>query len=351
MSVSTQSNQDSGMTEAPRTTAVLRGLGAALPDRVVTNEELSRRVNTSDEWIVQRTGIRQRSWAGPGTTTGDLAVQAGERALKSVSGFGPGIDLVVLATTTPDHPCPATAPEVASRLGLGNAAAYDIAAVCSGFVYALSAASNAIRSGSARRVLVIAAEVYSTILDPEDRTTSVIFGDGAGAVVLDAGTHEDPGAVLGFDLGSDGVHRDLITVPGGGARQRSTGLPPSARDHYFKMRGTEVFKTAIGRMTGSSRVVMNQVGWAPESVDWFVGHQANLRILNAVADELGIDRARAVVNLDKVGNTSAASIPLALADAVDSGRMTPGDRVLLTAFGGGLTWGAAALTWPDITSP
>ncbi|MFF4292534.1 beta-ketoacyl-ACP synthase III [Streptomyces vinaceus] len=343
-----------GATAAPGhgRTAVLAGLGTYVPPRVVTNEELSRTMDTSDEWIRTRTGITQRHWADPGTATGDLAVEAGERALKS-AGSGE-VDLVVLATTTPDHPCPATAPEVASRLGLRGVAAYDVAAVCSGFVYGLASAAGAIAAGIADRVLVIGAETYSTILDPEDRTTSVIFGDGAGAVVLRAGEPTEPGALLGYDLGSDGSLKDLIIVPGGGSRQRSAAAAPGApepdrADAYFSMQGKAVFRHAVTRMAASSQAMLDRAGWAADSVDRFVGHQANVRILHAVADQLGMERERTVVNLDRVGNTSAASIPLALADAVAGGQVTPGDRVLMSAFGGGVTWGSTALVWPEIT--
>ncbi|SDP81208.1 3-oxoacyl-[acyl-carrier-protein] synthase III [Streptomyces sp. cf386] len=333
------------------TAAVLTGLGTYVPPRVVTNEELSRTMDTSDEWIRTRTGIAQRHWADTGTATSDLAVEAGARALKSAGSAD--VDLVVLATTTPDHPCPATAPQVASRLGLRTVAAYDVAAVCSGFVYALACAAGAIAAGVAERVLVIGAETYSTILNPDDRTTSVIFGDGAGAVVLRAGDPSEPGALLAHDLGSDGSLKDLIMVPGGGSRQPVTGAAepgPRPADSYFGMQGKPVFRHAVTRMAESSQAVLDRAGWAAQSVDWFVGHQANVRILHAVADQLGMDKERTVVNLDRVGNTSAASIPLALADAVSDGLLAPGHRVLLSAFGGGVTWGSTALVWPDITT-
>lgn len=331
--------------------AVLTGLGTYVPPRVVTNDDLSRAMDTSDEWIRSRTGISQRHWAQPGTATGDLAVEAGGRALKS-AGSG-DVDLVVVATTTPDHPCPATAPDVAHRLGLNSVAAYDIAAVCSGFVYAMASAAGAIAAGIAERVLVIGAETYSTILNPEDRTTSVIFGDGAGAVVLRAGEPSEPGALLGHDLGSDGSLKDLIIVPAGGSRQpagavAAAGARPA--ETYFHMEGRPVFRHAVTRMAASSQAILDRVGWTPESVDWFVGHQANVRILHAVADQLGMARDRTVVNLDRVGNTSAASIPLALGDAVSGGLLMPGDRVLMSAFGGGLTWGSTALVWPEIVA-
>ncbi|GAA3193696.1 MULTISPECIES: beta-ketoacyl-ACP synthase III [Streptomyces] len=329
--------------------AVLAGLGTYVPPRVVTNDDLARTTDTSDEWIRSRTGITRRHWADPGTATGDLAVEAGGRALKS-AGSG-DVDLVVVATTTPDHPCPATAPDVAHRLGLNSVAAYDVAAVCSGFVYAMASAAGAIAAGIAERVLVIGAETYSTILNPEDRTTSVIFGDGAGAVVLRAGEPTEPGALLGHDLGSDGSLKDLIIVPAGGSRQPAaavTGSGARPAETYFHMEGKPVFRHAVTRMAASSRAMLDRAGWAPESVDWFVGHQANVRILHAVADQLGMARDRTVVNLDRVGNTSAASIPLALGDAVSGGLLTPGDRVLMSAFGGGVTWGSTALVWPEI---
>jgi len=312
--------------------AVLEATGAALPPRVVTNAELAERLDTSDEWIRGRTGIGTRHVVDPGTGTGDLAVAAGRDALAGVSGE---VDMLVLATTTPDHPCPATAPDVAYRLGLGGIAAFDVAAVCSGFVYALATAAGAIAAGTARRVLVIGAETYSRILDPTDRTTSVIFGDGAGAFVLRAGEARERGAFTGFDLGSDGSLKDLIMVPGGAAGP------------YFTMRGKDVFASAVTRMAESGRAALKHAGWAAADVDRFIGHQANARILQAVAGLLDVGPDRVEMNLDRVGNTSAASIPLAVADALAAGRLRPGDRVLLSAFGGGLTWGSTALVWPS----
>ncbi|WP_149182787.1 beta-ketoacyl-ACP synthase III [Streptomyces sp. TRM49041] len=331
----------------------LVGLGSYLPPRRVTNEELATAFDTSDEWITTRTGIRSRHWASPGMATSDLAIEAGHRALKSANlPPGPGaVDAVVLATTTPDHPCPATAPQVASRLGLGATAAYDIAAVCSGFVYALATASAQITAGQARRVLVIGAETYSTILNPADRTTSVIFGDGAGAVVLSAVPDADaPGVVLGVDLGSDGSRQDLITIPGGGSRERASTAEHDPNGRYFTMQGKKVFAEAVTRMGDSAAALLDRIGWPVESVDHLVGHQANVRILKALAQRLGLPQERAVVNIDRVGNTSAASIPVALADAATAGTLATGSRLLLTAFGGGLTWGSAALTWPGLTA-
>jgi len=332
--------------------AALVGLGSYLPPRRVTNEELATTFNTSDEWITTRTGIHTRHWALPGVATSDLAVEAGHRALKSANlPLEPGaVDAVVLATTTPDHPCPATAPQVAARLGLGTVAAYDIAAVCSGFLYALATASAQIIAGQAQRVLVIGAETYSTILNPADRTTSVIFGDGAGAVVLSAVPDADrPGVLLGVDLGSDGSQQNLIIIPGGGSRERATPGEPDPQDRYFTMQGKKVFAEAVTRMGDSASALLDRIGWPTDSVDHLVGHQANIRILKALAQRLRVPTERTVVNIDRVGNTSAASVPLALSDAAAAGTLATGSRVLLTAFGGGLTWGAAALTWPHLT--
>ncbi|TDU04079.1 3-oxoacyl-[acyl-carrier-protein] synthase III [Streptomyces sp. 846.5] len=332
--------------------AAVIGLGSFLPPNRVTNEDLAHRFDTTDEWITTRTGIRSRHWADAGTSTGDLAFEAGSRALKS-AGLTPEpgvVDAVVLATTTPDHPCPATAPAVAARLQLGAVAAYDVSAVCSGFIYALATASAQITAGHAERVLVIGAETYSTILNPADRTTSVIFGDGAGAVVLSAASDPDaPGVILGVDLGSDGSRSDLICIPGGGSRQRANPEDPSLDEKFFTIQGKKVFAEAVRRMGESTAALLARVGWEADQVDHLVGHQANLRILRAVAARLGIPEEKSVVNLDRVGNTSAASIPLALADAAASGRLALGDRLLLTAFGGGLTWGSIALTWPGTT--
>lgn len=330
--------------------AVLTGLGSYLPPRTVTNDELPRQLDTSDEWIRQRTGIRQRHWADSGMCTGDLAVEAGHRALKSAGiGTSDTVDMVIVATTTPDHPCPATAPDVATRLGLGHAAAFDLAAGCSGFIYALTTAAAALTAGYAEHVLVIGAETLSTILDPTDRTTTVIFGDGAGAVVLRGGTSDEPGAVLAVDLGSDGTGKDFATIPGGGGRERSARPEPNPHDRYLRLHGKEIFAQAVRRMEHSSAAALTKVGWSVDQVDHLVGHQANLRILHALAQQLGVDKQRVVSHIQQVGNTSAASIPLALADAAARHRFQVHDRLLLTAFGAGLTWGSAALTWPRLT--
>jgi 3-oxoacyl-[acyl-carrier-protein] synthase-3 len=327
--------------------AVLSGLGGWVPPRLVTNDQLAEELDTTDEWIRTRTGIRQRFVVDAGMATSGIAIEAGRRALRSADRSR--VDLVVLATSTPDHPCPATAPEVASRLGLGDAPAFDIAAVCSGFVYALATSATMIVSGSVDTALVIGADSFSTILNPRDRTTRAIFGDGAGAVVLRAGEAGERGAILGFDLGSDGSQADLITVPAGGSEQRSMGLVAPEDDYFFAMQGRSIFRNAVIRMSESAGKVAERVGWSVGEIDRVIAHQANVRILHAVALELGIPVERLVVNLDRVANTVAASIPLALVDGVVSGHLQPDDHVMLCGFGGGLTWGAAGLTFPSLS--
>ncbi|MEU9710864.1 beta-ketoacyl-ACP synthase III [Streptomyces sp. NPDC047967] len=329
--------------------AVIAAVAGHLPPRVVTNHELAEQYDTTDEWIRTRTGITRRHRVDPGMATSDLAAEAARHALEN-SGED-GADLVIVATTTPDRPCPATAPTVAAKLGLVGVPAYDVAAVCTGFLYALHSAACAVRTGFARRALVVGAEAFSTLLDPADRTTGVIFGDGAGAVLLRAGDSGEPGALDSFDLGSDGTMADLITVRSGGSeehalRGRPTGGP--ATDAYFRMDGKPVFMAAVRHMTHSARRVLHDTGWSIEDVDHLVGHQANTRILRAVAEKLGLPSQRALINIDRVGNTAAASIPLALAHGQADGRLRKGDRVLLSAFGGGATWGATTLTWPDL---
>ncbi|MFC9481257.1 beta-ketoacyl-ACP synthase III [Streptomyces griseus] len=326
--------------------AVLCGVGGWLPRRQVGNDELAARLDTDDSWIRTRTGIRSRHLAAPDEATSDLAVAAGRRALTN-SGTRHA-DAVVVATTTPDRTCPATAPAVAARLGLSGAAAFDVGAVCTGFVYALAAGGGLIASGAADRVLVIGADVYSRIVDPADRQNAVVFGDGAGAVVLRAGHADEPGALGPFDLGSDGDHEDLITVTAGGSRVRADPDRTSRAERHFAMRGKEVYRHALHWMTDSARTVLDRSGLAVDGVDRFVPHQANLRILRTVATDLGLPADRCATHVETAGNTGAASIPLALADDHAHRVLRPGDRVLLTAFGGGLTWGSCLLTWPDL---
>ena len=336
------------MTGSVAPAAVVSGLGGWIPGVLVTNDQLAARLDTSDEWIRQRTGIRERRHAGPGWSTGMLAVEAGKLALKAAGRTD--VDAVILATTTPDQPCPATAPWVAATLGLSGIAAFDVAAVCTGFLYGLAAASGLIAAGHAETVLLIGAETYSSILDPGDRTTTAIFGDGAGAVVLRAGDAGEPGAVRRVLLGSDGEHYDMIQVPGGGSRQRLSGRPAEPGDRYFKMQGRYTYRHAVERMTETSLSALRLAGWSVQDVDWFVAHQANARITEAVGDRLGLPGERALANIAHLGNTAGASIPLLLAESAADGKLRPGHRTVLAAFGGGLTWGATTLVWPDVAA-
>nr|WP_296391140.1 beta-ketoacyl-ACP synthase III [Williamsia sp.] len=329
-----------------RRSSVIAGVGASVPSAMLTNNDLATWLETDDQWIRSRTGVVERRISAPERATSDLAVEAGAQALESAGTAD--VDVVVLATTTPDRPCPATAPEVAAALGLGTVPAFDLAAVCSGFLYALSVAAGYIESGRAHTVLVIAADTFSTILDRDDRATMSVFGDGAGAVLLRAGFSNEPGAVGHVDLGSDGSLRDLITVPAGGSRQRGLGVAAAEDDMYFRMEGRTVFMHAVERMTSSAQSVLARGGLTVADIDRFVGHQANIRILRAVALQLGLDVDRVVVNLDQVGNTAAASIPLALRDGHARGEIRAGERVLLSAFGGGATWGSTILIWPEL---
>jgi 3-oxoacyl-[acyl-carrier-protein] synthase-3 len=327
--------------------AVLAGVGAALPVTAVRNEELlPPAADIDSEWIRVRTGIEQRHVLAPGEATSDLAVAAGRRALESAGTAGAGA--VVVATSTPDQLSPAIAPDVAARLGLGPVPAFDVVAVCTGFVYALATAAGLIAARTVDSVLVVGADAFTTVQNPADIRTGALFGDGAGAVLLRAGSAAEPGALGGFHLGSDGNRRTLIEIPGGGSRQRSTGLPGGPDDGYFRMQGRAVFAEAVRRMAESSRCTAERTGWPVDRVDRFVLHQANARILAAVARTLDVPADRFVSNIASVGNTVAASVPLALSAGMESGRLRPGHRVVLAGFGGGLTWGSAALVWPDL---
>jgi 3-oxoacyl-[acyl-carrier-protein] synthase-3 len=329
-------------------TAVLEGVAGWVPPRRVSNDELPASWGVDDAWVRRRTGIGARHRTDPGVSTGDLALEAGRRVLERTGSHG--VDTVLVATSTPDHPMPAMAPALAAGLGLGHVAAFDVSAVCSGFVYGLATAAGLIAGGLSQRVLLVAADVYSTLTDPGDRGAGAVFADGAGAVVLRAGSADEPGALLAFDLGSDGSGQDLITVPGGGARERSEPGRFAPADRYFRMNGREVFQHAVTRMTESSQAVLQRAGWLTDDVDRFVAHQANARILHAVGDRIGLSGERIVSNIERVGNTGAASIPLALADAAARGELRAGHRVVLTAFGGGLAWGSVALVWPETTA-
>jgi 3-oxoacyl-[acyl-carrier-protein] synthase-3 len=330
--------------------AVIAGLGGWLPPRIVTNEMLSSVLDTTSDWIATRTGILERRTVEAGVATRELAVEAGRRALKSAGRSA--VDAVVVATTSPDRICPAVAPEVAFQLGLGTVAGFDLTSACSGFVYGLATSAGLITSDVADSVLLIGAEAFTTFVNSDDRGTAPIFGDGAGAVVLRRGAPDEPGALGVFDLGSDGGLADLLAIPAGGSRQRSVcGLghdTVATEDRYLRMEGRLLFRHAIERMTQSTQAVLERAGWSPDDVDRFVVHQANVRIVQAVAEELGLPQGRVAVNIDRVGNTLAASIPVLLNDEVASGALKPGARVLMSAFGAGLSWGSTVLTWPDV---
>jgi 3-oxoacyl-[acyl-carrier-protein] synthase-3 len=320
--------------------SIVGGCGAYLPARVVDNAELSCRMDTSDEWIMARTGIRERRIAADGELTSDLAVAAAERAM-AAAGVGPDdIDLVVLATATPDQTFPATATAVQARLGIRGGAAFDVQAVCSGFVFGLAVADNFIRVGQSRRALVIGAETFSRILDWDDRTTAVLFGDGAGAVVLHAGEGAGDSAdrgILTTYLRADGRFGNLLYVDGGPSSTRTTG--------HLRMEGPEVFRHAVTNLAEAVRAALDAAQVSAADIDWFVPHQANRRIIEATARKLSISLEKVVLTVDRHGNTSAASVPLALAEAVADGRIKRGDLVLIEAMGGGFTWGSALVRW------
>ena len=319
---------------------VVRGIGSYLPPRLVTNADLAENIETSDDWIVQRTGIRERHIAGEGETTSVLATRAAERALAHAGMSAADIDLIVLATATPDYTFPATATQVQHNLGITRGVAFDVAAVCSGFVFALATAEKFIASGSHNRALVIGAETFSRILDWNDRTTCVLFGDGAGALVVEAqegeGTIADRG-VLTTHLRSDGRHRAKLFVDGGPSTTGTAG--------HLRMEGKEVFKHAVGMITDVITDAFAATGITADDLDWFVPHQANRRIITASAEKLHIAPAKVVITVDGHGNTSAASIPLALDVAVKDGRIRTGHLVMLEAMGGGFTWGSALVRW------
>jgi 3-oxoacyl-[acyl-carrier-protein] synthase-3 len=316
------------------------GTGSYLPARLVLNAEMAAQVDTSDEWIVERTGIRQRHIAAEGEHTSDLAVAAANEALLAAGLTAADIDIVIVATATPDQTFPATATRVQAKLGMTHGLAFDVAAVCSGYLYALTVADSMLRSGSGRTALVIGAETFSRILDWEDRTTCVLFGDGAGAAVLRAeagrGTNADKG-VLATKLHSDGRHNELLYVDGGPSTTGTVGK--------LRMKGKEVFRHAVTNLSEVMLETLDLAGLSAKDVDWVIPHQANLRILEGTAKKLGLDPARVVVTVDRHANTSAASVPLALDTAVRDGRIKDGDLLLLEAMGGGFTWGAAAVRW------
>jgi 3-oxoacyl-[acyl-carrier-protein] synthase-3 len=320
--------------------SVVRGIGSYLPAKVLTNHDLAAMVDTSDEWIVQRTGIHERHIAAEGETTSDMGTAAARKALENAHMSAADIDLIIVATSTPDNTFPASAVTVQNNLGMHHGAAFDVQAVCTGFVYALSMADSMLRTGQGNRALVIGSETFSRILDWSDRTTCVLFGDGAGAVVLhlEAGTGEisDRG-VLTSHLRSDGQHKHKLYVDGGPSATGTVG--------HVRMEGKEVFKHAVGMITDVINAAFEATGTGPDDIDWFVPHQANQRIIDASARKLGIGPERVVSTVAKHGNTSAASIPLALDEAVRDGRIRHGQLIMLEAMGGGFTWGSALVRW------
>jgi 3-oxoacyl-[acyl-carrier-protein] synthase-3 len=319
---------------------VVRGVGAHLPKRVMTNAELTKLVDTSDEWIVERSGIRERHIAGEGELTSDLGIAAAKQALVR-AGIDPiDVDLVICATSTPDRTFPATAVTIQHALGVTKGAAFDVQAVCSGFVYALTIADNFLKTGQFKRAVVVGTETFSRILDWSDRSTCVLFGDGAGAVVLEAqpqhGTREDRG-ILATRIRSDGRFEDLLYVDGGPGSTKTVG--------HLRMNGREVFRHAVQKITGVIEETLVMTGFAPDEIDLYVPHQANKRILDGVVKKLGVSPDKIVVTLDRHGNTSAASIPLALNHAFEQHRVKEGSLVLMEAMGGGFTWGAVLARW------
>lgn len=323
-----------------RLRTLVRGVGHYLPEKTVTNNDLSQMIDTSDEWITQRTGISERHIAGENERTSDLALKAGQNALAAAGMTVADLDLIIVATTTPDLTFPATAVLVQQKLGMTHGFAFDMQAVCSGFVYAVATADAYVRAGMARRVLVIGAETFSRLLDWTDRTTCVLFGDGAGAVVLEgvemAGDAPEAG-ILASSLRSDGAHWDKLYVDGGPSSTGTTG--------HVRMEGKEVFKHAVGMISDVIETVLAETGYGVADLDWFVPHQANRRIIDGAGKKLGIPPEKTVITVDRHANTSAASVPMALSIAVADGRIKPGDLVMIEAMGGGFTWGASLIRW------
>jgi 3-oxoacyl-[acyl-carrier-protein] synthase-3 len=321
----------------------ITGTGSCLPDRVMTNRELESIVETTDEWIQTRTGIRERHIAGPDESTSDMAAQAAFRALESARVDPEHVDAILVATCTPDTIFPNTACAVQEKIGAKSAFCMDLSAACSGFLYGMEVGRGLIASGQCRTVLLIGAEKMSTVVDWQDRTTCVLFGDGAGAVVLQ--TVEGDRGVIASSLGADGSLGNLLGIPGGGSRRPATAESVAERLHFVRMEGNQVFRHAVVCMTEAGRKALEQAHLAPTDVDWVIPHQANMRIVRAIANRAAMPFEKFITNLERVGNLSAASIPVALDEAVRDGRIASGQTVLLVAFGGGFTWGALVLKW------
>ena len=322
------------------TSATITGFGLAVPEQRLTNADLEARVDTSDEWIVERTGIRERRIANEHETTASLGTLAGRAALTSAGIAPDAIDVLVVATATPEQPIPHTGAFIGESLGL-KCGSFDLNAGCAGFVYGLVTAAGMVATG-ARNVLLVGTETLSRIIDPEDRGTCVLFGDGAGAAVV---APTVAGGLLAWDLGCDGSAAHLLEIPAGGSRQPASKATVDARDHYLKMAGQEVFRRAVRAVVDSARLTLERAALPPDAIDWFVPHQANARIIEAAAQRLGIAPERTLVNIDRYGNTSSASIPLALFEAVGDGRVNEGDIVLCSGFGAGMTWASAIVEW------
>ena len=320
----------------------ITGIGCNAPQRVLTNDELAKMVDTSDEWIIERTGIKERRVAAADEALSDVSLPAARAALEQAGGDVASIDLVIVATVTPDMAFPSTSAIMADQLGMTNAAAYDLSAGCTGFVYAIAQAHSMVSAGLANRALVVGGDLLSKIVDWGDRSTCVLFGDGAGAVVLE---RVSEGGFLGFELGADGSGGPQLYLPAGGSREPTSAETVAEGEHYVKMNGREVFKFAARVLVESAEKVLANSGVSVEDVDVYVPHQANVRIIDHARKKLGIPEERTVVNVDRYGNTSSGSIPLALADAEADGRLRPGELVLMTGMGAGLTWGSALIEW------
>jgi 3-oxoacyl-[acyl-carrier-protein] synthase III len=323
--------------------ACISGWGTAVPEQRVTNADLEQRVDTTDAWIVERTGIRERRVAAPTDTTGSLAIDAGTAAIKHAGIPPDAIDLLIVATATPEQPVPHTGAFVGEGLGL-RCGSFDLNAGCAGFVYMLVVGSSLLTTGGLDHVLVLGAETLTRVIDPDDRSTCVLFGDGAAAAVLSRSPDDGPG-VLTWDLGCDGSAAALLEIRAGGSKMPSTAETIAAGEQYLKMQGQEVFRRAVRAVADSARMTLDRAGVTPADVAWFVPHQANIRIIDSAASRLGIPKERTIVNIDRYGNTSAASIPIALAEAAEDGRLRDGDLVLLSGFGAGMTWASALVRW------
>jgi 3-oxoacyl-[acyl-carrier-protein] synthase-3 len=323
--------------------ACVNGWGTAVPEQRLTNAELEQRVDTTDAWIVERTGIRERRIASPTETTASLAIDAGTAAIKHAGIHPDAVDLLIVATAMPEQPIPHTGAFVGEGLGL-RCGSFDLGAGCAGFVYMLVVGASLLTTGNLEHVLVIGSETLSRLIDPEDRSTFVLFGDGAAAAVLSRSPDDGPG-VLAWDLGCDGSAAALLEIRAGGSRMPATPETIAAGEQYLKMQGQEVFRRAVRAVVDSARVTLDRAGVTAADVAWFVPHQANIRIIDSAAGRLGIAKERTIVNIERYGNTSAASIPLALAEAAEDGRVRDGDLVLMSGFGAGMTWGSALLRW------